>query len=333
MVQLLDLQRVVHDGFHNAFTDLLRWKGHYYLAFRKAQEHGVAPPGEVVILRSADLTAWEDCARISTGGDDRDPKLIDAGDHLAIVFGTWFPRWADGSLKGEVTHDLVSHVCVSRDGLIWSAPRQVYGVNYWLWRVFASADEGFFCSAYHFPRRSSRTERSIHLLHSDDLFDWHLVGLMREGDGPGEPVLYQPGPGVLHCVIRREAPDHRTWLGRARAPYTEWEWNDMGVMIHAPVVIEIEGKWLVAGRSRPQDLPKGTVPADSGAHTSLWRITEEGLAEHLLTVPSGGDCSYCGFAQDPEGQLLMSYYSQHERLPLPAFPPTPADIFLARIRL
>jgi len=30
---------------------------------------------------------------------------------------------------------------------------------------------------------------------------------------------------------------------------------------------------------------------------------------------------------------LMSYYSQHERLPLPLSPPTPADVFLARFRV
>ena len=54
MSELMALDRVVADGFHNAFTDLLFWHGHYYLSFRKAQHHGVTPPGEVSILRSAD---------------------------------------------------------------------------------------------------------------------------------------------------------------------------------------------------------------------------------------------------------------------------------------
>ncbi|MBN2449359.1 MAG: hypothetical protein JXR77_03155 [Lentisphaeria bacterium] len=56
-------------------------------------------------------------------------------------------------------------------------------------------------------------------------------------------------------------------------------------------------------------------------------------AEHLLTVPSGGDCPYCGLAASPDGSLLMSYYSQLAWLPLDGRQPTPADIFLARIRM
>ena len=55
--------------------------------------------------------------------------------------------------------------------------------------------------------------------------------------------------------------------------------------------------------------------------------------QHLITVPSAGDCSYCGLAHGPDGEILMGYYSQHQRLPLPIDPPTPADAFLARLDL
>ncbi|MBT7161445.1 MAG: exo-alpha-sialidase [Victivallales bacterium] len=332
MAELLDLQRVVADGYHNAFTDLLHWHGHYYLAFRKSEHHGTKPRGKVVILRSTDLATWEECVCLSTGGDDRDPKLIDAGDRLGVIFGTWYPRWSADSLPNQ-EEDLICHVCLSRDGLAWSSPRQVWGPNYWLWRVFASKSEGFFCSAYHFAHRPNRTERSIHLMRSEDLLDWHCTGLMLQQDGPGEPVLYQPEPDTLHCIIRREGSDHNAWLGSSQAPYADWQWRDLGVMIHAPVVLEVDGQWLVAGRSRPADLPEGTVPPKSGSHTTLWRVPPQGRAEHLLTVPSGGDCSYCGLALAPDGNVLMSYYSQHEWLPLDGKQPTPADVFLATIRV
>lgn len=332
MAELLHLRRVVADGYHNAFTDLLFWQGHYYLAFRRAEQHGTRPGGEVVVLRSADLDTWRECARLATGGDDRDPKLIPAGPTLGLVFGTWYPRWSANSLPNQA-EDLICHMCLSRDGLAWSQPRQIYGPNYWLWRVFASAGEGYFCAAYHFAHRPNRPERSLHLLRSEDLLDWRSSGMILQGGSPGEPVLYQPEPGTLRCVIRREGEDHNSWLGSSQAPYTDWQWRDLGVMIHAPVVVQAGEDWLVAGRSRPADLPPGTVPADSGAHTSLWRLPATGRAEHLLTVPSGGDCSYCGLALDTEGLVRMSYYSQHERLPLDGGQPTPADIFLATIRI
>lgn len=330
MAELLDVQRLYGDGYHNAFTDLLRWRDHYYLCFRTAEAHGITPPGEIVVLRSADLRAWETCGRLRTGGDDRDPKLVCLPDRLAVSFGTWYPRWAADSLPNN-PHDLITHACFSRDGTSWSTPRQLYGVNYWLWRVLSDAD-GYYCAAYHFAVRAQRAHRSIHLLHSDDLLSWRPVTTMREGVDAGEPVLLRPQPGVLHCVLRAVEPANHSWFGRSHAPYTTWEWSDLGVMVHAPVVLPVGERWIVAGRSQEQDLPDGAVSPDGGHHTSVWTLVE-GRAEHLLTVPSAGDCSYCGLAAGPTGEVLMSYYSQHERLPLPEGPPTPADIFLARIRL
>ncbi|MBT4497516.1 MAG: hypothetical protein HOC74_07335 [Gemmatimonadetes bacterium] len=338
MAELLSIERLFGDGYHNAFTDLKFWKGRYYLCFRTAQSHGVTDPGDVVVYRSADLEEWSPCARFDTGGDDRDPKLIDAGERLGVVFGTWFPRWgADGRSVRSLTHDLISHISVSRDGSCWSTPRQMYGVNYWMWRVLSAA-EGFYCAAYHFGRRDDRDMRTVHLLFSQDLFDWRLKGLMRSGGGAGESVLFQSAPGELSCVTRTLEPNHHSWIGRSRKPYMEWEWEDLGVMIHAPVVLEMDGRWIVAGRSQEADLPAesfgrhGEHPTSAEHHTSVWTL-EGNRAVHELTVPSNGDCSYAGLASGLDGEILMSYYSQHERLPLPTAPPAPADIFLARFSL
>ena len=338
MAELLDLRRVVADGYHNAFTDLTHWHGHYYLSYRHAQTHGVEPPGDVIVLRSGDLTNWEQVARFDTGADDRDPKLLAAGERLAVSFGSWFPRWRSAASRTDVAHDLITHICVTRDGTSWSTPRQCYGVNYWMWRLLA-ADGAFWCPAYHFGRRDDRDMRTVHLLRSEDLFDWRLVGQMRSGGGPGEPVLYQPAPGELHCVARTLEPRHHSWLGCSRAPYTDWEWDDLGVMIHAPVVLPVDTGWIVAGRSQEEDLTAGEYESygeqhdPAGHHTSVWAI-DGTRARHLITVPSGRDCSYCGLAAAPEaGTVALSYYSQHERFPLPTEPPTPSDVFLARLKI
>jgi len=331
MATLLDVTRVYGDGTHNAFTDLLHWRGHYYLCFRTAESHGIEPPGEIVVLRSADLQTWETCGKLSTAGDDRDPKFVDLGDRIAVTFGTWYPRWAGQSLANE-PYDLISHGCFSREGTSWSAPRQMWGPNYWLWRIFGEG-EGYLCPAYHFPKRSgTRASRTIHLLRSTDLLDWQFVTVMRAGLDGGEPALYRPAPDTLHCVLRAVEPNNHSWLGRSAAPYTAWEWSDLGVMIHAPVVLQIGERWIVAGRSQEQDLPPGVIEPTGSHHTSVWELQDDGIA-HLLTVPSAGDCSYCGLAHGPAGEVLMSYYSQHERLPLPTGQPTPDDIFLARFSI
>jgi hypothetical protein len=83
--ELIDLQRIIGDGYHNAFTDLAIWRDHTYLCYRTAQSHGIDSPGDVVICRSSDLSSWEQVARFDTGADDRDPKfIIDTDQRLAV---------------------------------------------------------------------------------------------------------------------------------------------------------------------------------------------------------------------------------------------------------
>lgn len=341
MSELLELHRVVADGYHNAFTDLTWWRGHLYLCYRTAQSHGIEPPGDVVVCCSEDPASnlWTQVARFNTGADDRDPKFIVDGEaRLAVSFGSWYPRWRSAGSLNNAEHDLVTHICFTRDGTCWSTPQQLYGVNYWLWRIFRDAAGVFWCPAYHFARRDDRDMRTVQLLRSDDLLDWRLVGLMRSGGGPGEPVLFEPEPGRLACIARTLEPRHHSWIGRPDPDTGEWTWDDLGVMIHAPVVLHHQGRWLVAGRSQEEDLPAGAYTSyreqgdASGHHTTVWEVGD-GQVRHVLTVPSGHDCSYCGLAPGVDGSFWMSYYSQHERLPLPAQRPTPADVFVAQLRL
>jgi hypothetical protein len=37
-VRVQNVRRVFHNGEHNAFTDLIRWKGKYWLAFRSCPD-------------------------------------------------------------------------------------------------------------------------------------------------------------------------------------------------------------------------------------------------------------------------------------------------------
>ena len=335
--ELIELSRIVADGYHNAFTDLAFWRGHTYLCYRSAQSHGIDPPGNVVVCRSRELSTWEQVAVFDTGADDRDPKfVVDADERLAVLFGSWFPRWSSPRSLPSAEHDLISHLSSTRDGTSWSTPRQLYGINYWMWRIFRDQEGVFWCPAYHFGRRDDRDMRTVQLLRSEDLLDWYLIEQIRSGGGPGEPVLFAPETGALACVVRTLEPRHHSWLGH-RNPNGGWTWADLGVMIHAPVTLQHEGRLLVAGRSQEEDLPPdgftsyGEQGDPSGHHTTVWEI-DGTTAKPLLTVHSGGDCSYCGLVPATDGTILMSYYSQHERLPLPPDRSTPADVYLARIR-
>ena len=79
-LHLEDVVTVSDTGYHCAFTSLFAWRGHLYLAYRTAQTHGIYPPGNIILLRSTmPPTLWEYCTFFNTGGDDRAPKLFDAG--------------------------------------------------------------------------------------------------------------------------------------------------------------------------------------------------------------------------------------------------------------
>ena len=41
---LVETASLVDDGWHNAFTDIVRWKGRTYVAYRRAPSHGIVPP-------------------------------------------------------------------------------------------------------------------------------------------------------------------------------------------------------------------------------------------------------------------------------------------------
>ena len=52
-------------------------------------------------------------------------------------------------------------------------------------------------------------------------------------------------------------PRNHSWIGRSQVPYDRWSWTDLGSMVHAPVMLNANDRWLVAGRSQEEDLPNG----------------------------------------------------------------------------
>ena len=279
MAELLNLERVVGDGYHNAFTDLLRWRGHYYLAFRKSEHHGTRPPGKVVVLRSADLRTWGGMRlpehggrrpRSETGGCGRPAR--DRLRHLVPALARGQPAQPGGG----------SHLPLPAcRATAWpgAARARIWGPNYWLWRVFASADEGFFCSAYHFAHRPNRTERSIH---PDAERGSARLALpwpdARTGRTGRTSALPSPRPRRSTASSGARGPTTIPGWAPAAPPTGTGSGAIWGVMVHAPVVLQAHGQWLVAGA-----VPAGRSPAGHGA-------ARQRRAHHALACAFGGPC-------------------------------------------
>src|SRR5687767_12546487 len=126
---LVTVARIWDAGAHNAFTDLIRWRGKWYCTFREADAH-VGGDGQLRVLESTDGSKWESAALIGeTRIDLRDPKLsITPDDRLMIVAG--------GSVyEGKTLLGRQPRVMFSKDGRTWTPPVRVLSEGEWLWRV------------------------------------------------------------------------------------------------------------------------------------------------------------------------------------------------------
>ncbi len=65
-VRVENIRRAFSNGEHNAFTDLISWKGKFYLTFRTCPDgHGVHPTSSIIVLSSTDAKTWEKAFQFS----------------------------------------------------------------------------------------------------------------------------------------------------------------------------------------------------------------------------------------------------------------------------
>jgi len=327
MPKILWHRTVVRDGWHNAFTDLCFWKNSYWLAFHKGSAH-VSPDGGIVILRSVDLERWHEAAFIKTVGDDRDPKLCPTEEGLYVYFGTWLPKpegWPD-----KVYGPLLSHVCITRDGVHWSNPMPTYRQNTWLWRVRFHRGR-FYSAAYGWEDPREKYRSFLDLLMSQDGLNWRRVSRVADvEDQPDEADIFFHSNDELWCIVRSSRnPDH-SLLYVSQPPYEKWSRMDLKTTIHCPVFCETGGRLYVAGRRRTNTIWR--MQLTPSGNTGIFLVEREGVAP-FFALPSDGDAAYPGLISREPGKLLISYYSQHAYLSgvLQGASPHSSDIYIAEI--
>lgn len=291
------------DGAHNAFTDLAFWRGNYYLCFRHGTGH-VSMDGEIRIMRSADMKTWEPVTTIKTFGDDRDPHFTVTEERLWVHFGTWDLRFPDDS--GLPDRGVVrSHAVNTEDGETWSDVRALYEPGWWLWRV--REHEGTFYSLAYTAERPRPGSRETILLRSQDGWQWEFVSQVTDERMTGEADMWFNEDGSIWMITRTgdEAGDAARF--DSDPSLMKWTRQDLGVLIHAPVIAEWKGRFFVAGRGRTNDK----------YDTQIWE-SDGAEVRPLLTLPSGGDTSYPGMLLDPATadadapSFFVTWYSQHE---------------------
>lgn len=306
-VKVENIRRVFHDGQHNAFTDLVRYQGKLYLAFRSCPDgHMVHPTSSIIILTSEDDGLhWEKVHQFRVKlRDTRDPHFLVFQDKLLVYTGTWY--------SGETTlptsqYDLNQHLgyaAWTRDGKNWQSPVMLEGTfGHYVWRAAASDGKAYLCGRRKIdfdvrPRGEGPEVESL-MLESDDGLIWRKRAVFQEREGDETAFLFLADKSILGVGRRGR---HHAQILRSNPPYANWTRTDLDRYIGGPLLVTWGDRIVVGGRK--------TI-GDAGPKTALYWLQGDSLVE-FAELPSGGDNSYPGFVSFGPNKALVSWYSSHE---------------------
>lgn len=304
---LLDVQRVSSAAPHSAFTDLIRYEGDFYLAFREGEGH-VSPDGSMRVLRSADGKAWEPVAHLThPEADLRDASLSITPDGQLMLLTA-------AALHEPDPHTHQPVAWYSDDGENWSDMHEVAEPNIWLWSLRWHPTQPFAIGFGY----SVADDRFVRLYHTEDGRDFEP--LVDDAEAPADypnesAIVFLEDADDTALALLRQDPGP-AMLGSATPPYTDWTWQHLDRQIGGPAMIQLpDGRLLAAVRLY-----------DDQVRTALCWVDRDTLTlTEFITLPSGGDTSYPGLVFDADTRTLhVSYYSSHEDR---------TAIYLARVRI
>lgn len=292
-MELIEAGRIWDRAPHNAFTDLIRFEGRWYCAFREGKGH-VSDDGRLRVIRSEDGEQWSSAALMEwEAGDVRDAKLsVTADGRLMLSGAVRFLQPVDGN-----RHQSVSWL--SENGTDWSEPYACpTGLGTWRWSTTWHGEYGYSFGY-------SGKDTALCLYRTADGKSWEVVKddvFPNPASYPNETSLVFLPDDTAYCLLRRDKGSCTAMLGKARPPYEDWEWEDLGTRIGGPKMIRLEdGRFLATVRLY-----------DGKTRTSVcWINPEENTLMETLQLPSGGDTSYAGMVRR-EDAVWISYYSSHE---------------------
>lgn len=300
-LKLVEVRKIWDKAPHNAFTDLVRFKDRWFCVFREGKAH-VSPDGALRVLTSTDGEKWESAALLTSPNSDlRDAKITVTPAGQLMLSGA-------EALHDKSKHTHQSLTWFSNDGRTWSDRHDIGDPDFWLWRITWHKN-----TAYSLGYGCGKDE-SVRLYTSKDgkKFDTHVKRLFDVGS-PNESSCVFDGDSC-YCLLRRDGKPNNGLLGVSQAPYTKWQWKDIGQRIGGPTLLQLPDKRFIAA----------VRLYDGKVRTSLcWIDPRTGKLTEALKLPSGGDTSYAGLVVHDK-LLWVSYYSSHEGK---------TSIYLAKVQL
>ncbi|GAA5225442.1 hypothetical protein [Membranihabitans marinus] len=297
----VEIQKIWDKGDHNAFTDLLFYKGKFYCSFREGSGHVPGKEdvdGTVRILSSEDGKRWASVAHLKTDGYDlRDPKMsiLPDGRMMVIIGGSDYTQ--------NTLHGRLPHVSFSSDGIKFTDPKPIVvdesikSTMDWVWRVTWHKGLGYAVN-YQFD-----DAKRIYVVKTTDGIHYDNVSELFVSGRPNEATVRFSENDEMFIYLRREEQDKEGLLLKSDYPYKEYTWVNLEHRLGGPNFIFLPNT---------DQLILGTrLYAQSGASTGIFLSDYHGYKKLLIEFPSGGDTSYPGFVWR-DGLLWVSYYSSHE---------------------
>ncbi|MCC7338698.1 MAG: hypothetical protein IT422_26685 [Pirellulaceae bacterium] len=306
-VRITNIRRVFHNGEHNAFTDLVRFRNKFYLTFRSCPDgHMVHPTASVIIMSSNDGKDWKQVHRFHVEQrDTRDPHFLVFHDKLFVYSGTWYSGQTTIPVKDYDLNLHLGYAACSEDGVAWQSPIMLEGTfGHYIWRAAKFGDKAYLCGRRKTnfdvgPRGEGGAVESI-MLESDDGLIWRKLAFFQEQQGDETAFQFEPDGSVI-AIARRGSANAQ--LLRSQPPYQAWDRRNLDRYIGGPLLARWGDRWVVGGRKSI---------GDRGPKTSMYWLVDNSLHE-FAELPSGGDTSYPGFIELSPTQAIMSWYSSHEK--------------------
>ncbi len=306
-VRVANVRLVFDNGQHNAFTDLVRFAGKFYLTFRSCPDgHMVHPTSSIIILSSTDARQWKQVHRFSVDKrDTRDPHFLVFNGKLFVYTGTWYS--GETTLKYE-DYDLNKHLgyaAWSEDGSKWHSPIMLEGTfGHYIWRANTFDGKAYLCGrrkkSFEVAPRGEGTQVESAMLESDDGLIWRTRTLFQEINGDETAFQFEADGSIV--AIGRRGSDNAQLL-RSERPYTKWRRKDLDRYIGGPLLTRWDGRYVVGGRK--------TIGGKGPKTSMCWLVN--GQLHEFAELPSGGDNSYPGFVELSPKRAIMSWYSSHEK--------------------
>lgn len=294
----------VSDGSHNSNTDLVFWKGAFYLIHASSPFHLASTKCRLIIRRSEDAREWEEIAVLTgTARDIRDPKFLPLGDTLFLYV------MLNETLNPE---PFTSMFTSSRDGKKWESLRSTGHEGWLFWRPKSRDGKTWYLPAYWWEHGKSA------LFRTKDGISWDYVSEIYSGGRNDETAIEFLKNGDMIMTARLEYSENIfgdtrgcTQISTASHPYDTWRecTKSYVTRLDGPALFPYHGRVFAVGRYQPktQGFIKRQGSAFTIKRTALFEVTKKGLI-YLSDLPSAGDTSYAGFVIR-DNTLYTCYYT------------------------